>query len=274
MEKTVNNYYKAVSILCYIFASILVVTCVLGLIGINSSNELFVQMYEEYIAEGLDPAMAQALVQQVVNTVYALFIVGIISAGFTYAEGAIFGKLTIMDDKKAYEKYSFALAWVIVSFFFCGLLIAGLALAGLLAVQKKQKERYLAGEPNLANVASGVQGAQTAPVAPVAPIAPVKKEETNYSLENMEKVRERLVKLQEIKELGALTDEEFNKIRSEIMKSFAPAKAEEPVAEEAPVVNPVDEKKAKRLAKLDELKACGAVSEEEYATLKEKIDKE
>ena len=271
MEKTVNNYYKAVSILCYIFASIMVVTCVLGLIGVNSSNELFAQMYDEYIAEGLDEAMAQALVQQVVNTVYALFIVGIISAGFTYAEGAIFGKLTIMDDKKAYEKYSFALAWVIVSFFFCGLLIAGLALAGLLAVQKKQKERYLAGEPNLANVASGVQGAQTAPVAPVAP---VKKEETNYSLENMEKVRERLVKLQEIKELGALTDEEFNKIRSEIMKSFAPAKAEEPVAEEAPVVNPVDEKKAKRLAKLDELKACGAVSEEEYLALKDKIDKE
>lgn len=271
MEKTVNNYYKAVSILCYIFASILVVTCVLGLIGLSSSNELFVQMYNEYIAEGLDSAMAQALVEQVKNTVYALFIVGIISAGFTYAEGAIFGKLTIMDDKKAYEKYSFALAWIIVSFFFCGLLIAGLALAGLLAVQKKQKERYLAGEPNLANVASGVQGAQTAPVAPVAP---VKKEETNYSLENMEKVRERLVKLQEIKELGALTDEEFNKIRSEIMKSFAPAKKEEPVAEEAPVVNPVDEKKAKRLAKLDELKACGAVSEEEYATLKEKIDKE
>lgn len=274
MEKTVNNYYKAVSILCYIFASILVVTCVLGLIGLSSSNELFTQMYNEYIAEGLDPAMAQALVEQVKNTVYALFIVGIISAGFTYAEGAIFGKLTIMDDKKAYEKYSFALAWIIVSFFFCGLLIAGLALAGLLAVQKKQKERYLAGEPNLANVAnvaSGVQGAQTAPVAPVAP---AKKEETNYSLENMEKVRERLVKLQEIKELGALTDEEFNKIRSEIMKSFAPAKKEEPVAEEAPVVNPVDEKKAKRLAKLDELKACGAVSEEEYMALKEKIDKE
>ena len=241
MEKTVNNYYKAVSILCYIFASILVVTCVLGLIGLSSSNELFTQMYNEYIAEGLDPAMAQALVEQVKNTVYALFIVGIISAGFTYAEGAIFGKLTIMDDKKAYEKYSFALAWIIVSFFFCGLLIAGLALAGLLAVQKKQKERYLAGEPNLANVASGVQGAQTAPVAPVAP---AKKEETNYSLENMEKVRERLVKLQEIKELGALTDEEFNKIRSEIMKSFAPAKKEEPVAEE------------------------------EYMALKEKIDKE
>lgn len=268
MEKTVNNYYKAVSILCYIFASILVVTCVLGLIGLSSSNELFSQMYNEYIAEGLEPAMAQALVEQVKNTVYALFIVGIISAGFTYAEGAIFGKLTIMDDKKAYEKYSFALAWIIVSFFFCGLLIAGLALAGLLAVQKKQKERYLAGEPNLANVASGVQG------APTAPVAPAKKEETNYSLENMEKVRERLVKLQEIKELGALTDEEFNKIRSEIMKSFAPAKKEEPVAEEAPVVNPVDEKKAKRLAKLDELKACGAVSEEEYMALKEKIDKE
>ena len=199
-----------------------------------------------------------------------MFIVGIISAGFTYAEGAIFGKLTIMDDKKAYEKYSFALAWVIVSFFFCGLLIAGLALAGLLAVQKKQKERYLAGEPNLANVASGVQGAQTAPVAPVAP---VKKEEPNYSLENMEKVRERLVKLQEIKELGALTDEEFNKIRSEIMKSVAPAQKEEPVAEEAPVVNPVDEKKAKRLAKLDELKACGAVSEEEYAKAFELFNK-
>lgn len=272
MNKTVNNFYKASSILCYIFASLMVVTCLFGFIGVGASTDMFQLIYDECIASGMDEISTIAYINSVRNIVYVIFAFGLISSGFCFAEGAIFGKLSTMDDKTAYEKYSFAMAWVIVSFFFCGLLVAGLALAGLLAVQKKQKDRYLAGEPNLANVAVSAQQTQTKPTQ-TQPTAPVKKEESNFSLENMERVRERLVKLNEIKELGALTDEEFQKIRSEIMTSFAPEKKEEK-KEEVPAVDPVQEKKAKRLSKLDELKSCGAISEEEYESLKTKIENE
>lgn len=274
MEVKTNSYYKAVYILCFIFASLLVVTCLLGILGVSMSNEMFAEMYQEYLNQVGDPDLALAYVNSVKVMTYVLFVIGLICAGMTYAEGGIFVKLSKMDDKTAYEKYNFALAWVIVSFFFCGILIAGLALAGLLAVQKKQKENYLAGnvgdvnvqpqtQTNDVNVASGVP-AQTKPAC--------SKNEPDYSLENMEKVRDRLVKLQEIKDLGAINDEEYATIRAEIMQSITPKP--EKKEEQAPVVDPVAEQRAKRLAKLDELKAVGAITEEEYEKLKAKVENE
>ena len=238
------------------------------------SNEIFAQIYQDYLNQVGDPDLANAYVESVRVVTYVFFVIGFICAGMTYAEGGIFVKLSKMDDKTAYEKYNFALAWVVVSFLFCGILIAGLALAGLLTVQKKQKESYLVGnvnemnvqpqaQTNSVNIASGVSAQTKATPA---------KNETDYSLENMEKVRERLVKLQEIKDLGAINDEEYATIRAEIMQSITPkpAKKEEP----APVLDPVAEKRAKRLAKLDELKAVGAISDEEYEKLKAKVENE
>lgn len=273
MEVKTNSYYKAVYILCFIFASLLTFSSLLGVLGISMSNELFAEMYQEYLNEVGDPDMALAYVQMVKAMTYVLFVVCFICAGFTYAEGGIFMKLSKMDDKTAYEKYNFALAWVIVSFFFCGFLIAGLALAGLLAVQKKQKENYLAGNVSDANVqtqtTSDVNFAAVNTNATVAQTPA--KTGVDLSLENMEKVRERLVKLQEIKDLGAINDEEYAKIRSEIIATISPSK-EEKVQETAAAVDPVAEKRAKRLAKLDELKTIGAISEEEYQQLKIKVE--
>ena len=276
MEVKTNSYYKAVYILCFIFASLLTFSSLLGVLGISMSNELFAEMYQEYLNEVGDPDMALAYVQMVKAMTYVLFVVCFICAGFTYAEGGIFMKLSKMDDKTAYEKYNFALSWVIVSFFFCGFLIAGLALAGLLAVQKKQKENYLAGNVSDANVQTQTTSdVNFAAVNPNANVAPAKTS-VDLSLENMEKVRERLVKLQEIKDLGAINDEEYAKIRSEIIATISPKKEEimreETIQETVTAVDPVAEKKAKRLAKLEELKAIGAISEEEYQQLKIKVE--
>lgn len=269
MEVKTNSYYKAVYILCFIFASLMALVCLFALLGVSMSNELFLEIYQSCIEEGQSAEAALAYVQTVKTMTYVLLVYGLIGSGFTFAEGGIFLKLSQMNDKQAYEKFNFALAWTIVSFFFCGLLIFGLALAGLLSVQKKQKEQYLSGKVNVPeNAQTQTNNTVSQPGVSEAKVS----NKPDLSLENMEKVRERLIKLQEIKELGAINDEEYERIRSEIMFSLNPKNEvkEEPVV----TVDPVAEKKAKRIAKLEELKACGAISEEEYAKLKEKVENE
>lgn len=269
MEVKTNSYYKAVYILCFIFASLMVFVSLFGLLGVSMSNEIFMEIYQASIEQGDTPEVALAYAQSIKTFTYIIFVYCIICSGFTFAEGGIFLKLSQMDNKQAYEKYNFALAWTIVSFFFCGLLIFGLALAGLLAVQRKQREQYLAEKVDVPeNAQTQTNNTVSGPSVSEAKVS----NEPDLSLENMEKVRERLVKLQEIKELGAINDEEYERIRSEIMSSLNPKNEvkEEPVV----TVDPVAEKKAKRIAKLEELKACGAISEEEYAKLKEKVENE
>ncbi len=62
MEVKTNSYYKAVYILCFIFASLLVVTCLLGILGVSMSNDMFAEMYQEYLNQVGDPDLALAYV--------------------------------------------------------------------------------------------------------------------------------------------------------------------------------------------------------------------
>lgn len=249
MEKKVNNFYKAVAVLCFILASLCFLGAILGFIGIGPAfEELRPELFNEAITElGYSVEAANEYVNSIEAIVYVIFALCIVNGAIMIAEGVIFSKYSCMDDKTASEKYGKALAWSIVSFFFGGILIGGLALAGLLSVQKKQKEDF--------------EKACSSP----APQTEEKKQETGISLEEIAKAEERLAKLKKLKDSQAISDEEYEKLRADIMKKVVPEKKESQPS--------VDEIEKARLEKLDKLLESGAITEEEYAVLKSSLKK-
>ena len=69
-----------------------------------------------------------------------------ISVAVMYIDGAFLLKYSNLTNEEAAASWGKCLAWVIVSYFFGGLLIGGLATGGLCSVHAKQKEAYLNGE--------------------------------------------------------------------------------------------------------------------------------
>lgn len=255
MEKKINGLYKAVSILSYIIASLAIIVAIFGIIGCSTmmeelKNELYVEGIEELgytMQEALDYA------EMVETFVYVIFAFCFVSSGALIVLGVMFGKLSNIDDKTASEKFGKAITMCVFAFIFGGLLIGGLALGGLLSVQKKQKEAYALSlsQPKETN-AEG--------------------ETEQVSLEKIDKAQDRLLKLKNLKDNNAISEEEYQKLRENILSGVIPNKKQEQekITEET---LSEEEKKALRIARLDSLLESGAITQKEYDSLKSNIEK-
>lgn len=282
MEKTKNKYYQAVSILCYVFGALALMFGVLGLLGMDSANAIFQEIYEEYVAEFEgDTELALAYTELVEAVVQAYFIACLIGAGLKFALGVIFGRYVEMDDKTANEKFGRAIALCVAMFVCDGLITGCLSLMGLVTVQKVQKDRFNSkGTETVTTNQSEMQKAQ-----------PAQKQE--ISLEDLEKIRTRLAKLEELKKMNALSDEEYTNLRAEIMAKINLHNNNSPESAKTTVENvqngaenvkidtnlhknqqQADETLEKRLERLEKLKNSGAISEKEYETLKKDLQNE
>jgi len=248
MEKKTNKFYKAVSVLDFVFAGLGFAFLLFAIIGMIVNNAIIQEILDAAIAEGYDPSTGMGAATQISYSIVVAYIVffaiiGVAECVVMIIAGVQFGKLSEMTDEEAASTYGKAMAWSIVSFFFGGLLMGGLALGGLLTTHQTQKNNYM----NATKESLHAKETQTA-----------SKKEDPLSPENMERARERLVKLNSLKESGALNEDEYERLRKEIVGTIDPS------------LN-LDPKKQARIKKLEELKASGAINEEEFNNLKNTI---
>lgn len=260
-KKVTNKFYVAVYVLLFVFSALFILGAIMILSV--SLNGVFVNMvYDSLIEQGYDAAMAeeQALM---IGSLFGLYC-GVLAVGAVVMiiEACFFVKYSRQTNFEAEQNYGKCLAWVIVSYFFGGLIVGGLATAGLLVVQNKQRQELANGA--VWKTSDGKQVNITT--------TPFIVEEDRYTPENIEKMKIRLQKLKDLKDTGAITDEEFTVLRNKVM-------GKEVEKKEAAVVddNPNElnagklDKMGQRLAKIKELKEAGALSDEEYNKLRDKI---
>ena len=214
MEKQKNGWYKAVSIIEYILASILVFCVGIVLIAGLADPAKF--------AEGLNQAQIEDLSGNIMYFTadsarnFALTsLVAVPEIIVMYFVAVKFGKYSNLTDKEAAETYKSAVAWTIVSFFFGGTLIGIFALVGLLKNHSKQKERYNA-SINIQNPQVDVQMKSDAE-SQAEKQSQVVSETVKVSDEE-DKTQQRLAKLESLKASGAITDEEYAQLKNEILK--------------------------------------------------------
>lgn len=259
-KKVTNNFYVAVYVLLFVFSALFILGAIMILSV--SLNGVFVNMvYDSLIEQGYDAAMAeeQALM---IGSLFGLYC-GILAvrAVVMIIEACFFVKYSRQTNFEAEQNYGKCLAWVIVSFIFGGVFVGGLALAGLLVVQNKQRQS--AESRAVWTTSDGKQ---------VNINTPFVAEEDKYSLENIEKMQLRLQKLKDLKDTGAITDEEFTVLRNKVMGKEAEKKEAAVVDDNPNELNAGKlDKMSQRLAKIKELKESGALSDEEYNKLRDKI---
>lgn len=248
MEIKKNGYYKAVSIISYISASLIcllvAVVAIIAMVDASILEEVFeimIESEEYYVLNAgyADPVYAEA---------YSLFksyivVLGVLYLGiaaYTFIQAAYFMKYSKLTDEQASKCYGRCLAWCICSLIFSGWVIGLIAFLGLFNVQKKQKLDFEAGVTQRDK----------------------QEEQEEVTLEKLEQVQIRLAKLQDLKTTGALTEEEFKMMRNKVMSELHLEKEKTEI-----------DVTAERLNKLNELKENGSISEEEYERLKERIFK-
>lgn len=260
-KKVTNNFYVAVYVLLFVFSALFILGAIMILSV--SLNGVFVNMvYDSLIEQGYDAAMAeeQALM---IGSLFGLYC-GILAvrAVVMIIEACFFVKYSRQTNFEAEQNYGKCLAWVIVSYFFGGLIVGGLATAGLLVVQNKQRQELANGA--VWKTSDGKQVNITT--------TPFIVEEDRYTPENIEKMKIRLQKLKDLKDTGAITDEEFTVLRNKVMGKEAEKKEAAVVDDNPNELNAVKlDKMSQRLAKIKELKEAGALSDEEYNKLRDKI---
>ena len=249
MERTKNKLYVASAVLQFVFASISALYVGILIFGI-ATGSLFEAIEADLLIQyGGDAALVAQEIEMMITFSIFMAVSMAISVAVMYIDGAFLLKYSNLTNEEAAASWGKCLAWVIVSYFFGGLLIGGLATGGLCSVHAKQKEAYLNGEGGL-----------------------VEKEEKDDPLspDNLENLRIKLSKIKELKESGAITEEEFTSLRNKIMHKEEPKVEEKVVDKETEKINKMTE----RLNKLNELKDSGAITEAEYANLKEKVLKD
>lgn len=172
-------------------------------------------------------------------TILGVFTLSI--AVYAIIQGSFFIKYSALTNEEASRKYKNCIAWTVCSFVFTGALNGILAILGLTNVIKAQKEEYEGVRP------SSNQNSQT--------------EQRELSAEELDKAKDKLEKLNELKISGGITDEEYNRMRAKIMQEINPSNKPQMFVD-------LD---ADRLAKLQELRSSGAITEEEFNTLKNRI---
>lgn len=203
MEKVKNPYFKAVSIISLVFAIIMSVSIGLILLAALSDLEYFVDFFLPVIIEDelgssevVMDAQGSALTMLVMMAIYMGGLVAFLFVA--YAKLKKYAQMT-NEEAKAYSGR--IIAWIVVMFLFSGILSGGLMLAGYLTVTQKQIES-LNTLPNAENKETNNSG-----------IANENKE----VVQDLDTMIERLEKLKRIKEMGGLTDEEYEELRKKIV---------------------------------------------------------
>jgi len=246
MEKTKNKFYKAAAIIEFVLGGIFTLSVLFVLTEVLSSNNAVYELFEEEIQAGTLSIADLDYMRTLLTTTCVMFVACLVVFIIT---GAFLLKYSNLTDEEASKCYGKCIAWVVVSYIFGGTLIGILATIGLVNIQAKQRERFLKGEPSISENNEK------------------KKEEDKYSLENIEKMQQRLIILKELKDNNNLTEEEYNALRNEVVIKEEKAVDNDPNELSVDKIN----KLAERLKKIDDLKERGALTEEEYNNLREKI---
>lgn len=213
---------------CFIAVSVL--SFIIGTYCFIDAISIFIEMSEGLYLDGLEDIVLASGVLTLLSAVYAI------------VQGVNFIKYSSLTNEQASKCYKRCVVWTVFSFIFTGLLCGILAVVGLKKVVKVQKQEF-----------EGFFSVSNEQVQ-----EPIKKELT---VEELERAKDKLEKLNELKLTGAITDEEYAKMRSRIMEEINPT------------IKPqvVSDPDAERLAKLQELRSSGAITEEEFNALKNRI---
>lgn len=246
MEKTKNKFYKAAAIIEFVIGGIFALAILAVLSEVLTSNTAVYELFEEELNAG---ELTKGDLEYMRSLLTTACVILIACTAMFFITGAFLLKYSNLTDEQASKYFGKSIAWVVVSFLFGGTLIGILATIGLVNIQAKQKERFLKGESAIPEVKEE------------------KKDNDKYSLENIEKMQQRLIILKELKDANNLTEEEYNSLREQVVIK------EEKVIDNAPNELSVDKitKLAERLKKIDDLKERGALTEEEYNNLRDKI---
>ena len=261
MEKTKNKFYVACAVLEFVFASLEALSLMTMITGV-ATGTLYASFEADLIAQyGGQTAEMLAELELLKSATIVVIVALIAQVTVMYVVGSYFVKYSKMTDQEAADKWGRCMAWVIVSYFFGGLLVGGLATAGLCAVQNAQRHRVISGKADwttstgkTVDMATGQVSSQNVQEDVTAP-------------EYLEKLGVKLEKLKALKDSGAITEQEYAVLREKTMQGVAPKKPEVVVDPEEEKLNKMTE----RLNKLSQLKESGAISEEEYNSLREKV---
>ncbi len=203
MEKKINGSFNAVSIISLITAIIYsIFTVILLVVSILDFDNFVVSLIDtvEVTPTLIEDAKAIAIGFFATN-----FISMIASQVLLYLAFVKFKKYSCLTDEEAVFFKGRIVAWVIVMFLFAGLVIGVVALVGYNTTTKQQIENYTMQQYQQRYQEMEQSQAKTEQKT---------EEQTDF---DMDKMIARLEKLNRIKEMGGLTDEEYERLRKEIV---------------------------------------------------------
>lgn len=202
MEKAYNGFYKAVYIICLIVAICASIAFVAGLIilinGINDPITINVMNeYGEMVEEVLAPETVASYLLSFELTLAGYCVLN-------YCAYAGFKKYAYMPEEEVQLYRNKIVTWIVVFFLVDGLIVAILSLIGLL--RKKKSENVEEKE----SPETSVTEPQNNPVQEAKPAGDA----------GLDKMIERLEKLNKLKEMGAISDAEYEKLRQTIVSKM------------------------------------------------------
>ena len=215
MEKTKNGWYKAVSIIEYVFAAMFIGLTILVLcVGLADAAKLAEALNKANVTD-IDGTAITFTEETAKSFTVGFSLMMLPSIVVMFLVAVMFGKYAKMTDQEAAARYKGAIVWTVVTFFFGGTIVGVFALIGLLTIHARQKERHFAG--------LGVQGSAT-DAQPQQNETSQVDEQNQVMQENAKttekdiKTQERLARLETLKASGALTDEEYQQLKEKIEK--------------------------------------------------------
>jgi len=200
MEKKYNGMFKAVSVISLVLAIIFSVSSALLLLTTLIDFESFALTFIEEGTTNISPEMISDV--RLAATIY-MVVMGVYMLGsqillyISYNKFKFYSNLTNEEASKYNGKI---IAWIVFHFICSGLLLGILSLVGYLTVTKGQVEQYRG----------------------------IKDSNQEYNNENthdqnleqnndLDKMMERLERLQKIRDMGGITEEEYQALRSKII---------------------------------------------------------
>lgn len=205
MNKKSNGMFKAVSVIALVFAIILSVSTVLywvaALVDFESFAITFAEIETSSISTTitLTPENMDYVRRLARSSLLVMSILLIAGQAFLYVVYAKFRKYTELTDEEAVQYSSKIIVWIVFLFLFTGILLGLIALIGYTTITKEQVNNY-----KLKEIAGGEQTEKSV-------------EKCTTEEKDLDKMMDRLEKLNKIKEMGGITDEEYEKLRQDIV---------------------------------------------------------
>lgn len=204
MEKKKNGYFKAVSIIALVLATIY--TICLGLIIVGAIFDFESLILEVMITIEDTAGIPESISSDIQNfTITMLVLTCVYIAALSVVHYLAYFKLkkyTQISDEEAKLYNAKIIAWIVIMFLFSGVLNGILMLCGYTSITKLQIENVNNVESNLQNQSDKNQETGT--------------NNTSINTKDLDTMIERLEKLNKIREMGGLTEEEYEILRKKI----------------------------------------------------------